>query len=167
MTESIRITSRGVVNGKMQLSDTAREKLFKFLKMDEGNWLLTRTKDKSYKSSRYKYYWAGLLLQAVTKMNLRGLYQIHNEETGEVSPLTCEDLHGLFKQYYNPVIVRYENMKIIKGGSTKKLSDSEFIGEYLEKIYVFLSELSIEVMPYSDWTERMKEGATSEELAKE
>lgn len=164
MTESLKLTSKGIENNKTVLSETTRQKLFKFLQLEEGNWLLTRAKDKSYKKSRYKYYWGCVLLSAVNQFNQRSLFQIENEETGEQSPLTTDDLHIMFKQYFNPVLVRYEGFRIIKGGSTKKLSDNEFIKEYMEKIFVFLSEHSVIVPDYSSWRTRTEEGETCEEI---
>lgn len=92
------------------------------------------------------------------------ILQIENENTGELEPCTVIDLHEYFKAKYNPVIVRYHGLRIIKSGSTTKLNDREFINEYLERIYVYLSELSIEVSTYNEWVDRVSNGETCKEL---
>ena len=87
----------------------------------------------------------------VNEFNKRSLYQIEIEDTGEVKPLDCVELHEMFKQWYNPVIRRYKGMRIIKGYSTRTLSDSEFIGEYLEN-YLFLAENDVICMTFDEWS---------------
>jgi len=154
MTETLRIISKGIDKGKTILAETTRQKLIKFLQLEEGAWTFTRAKDKPYKSTRYKYLFGHVYLAAVTQFNRRGMYQIHIEETGETLPLTVEDLHDMMKQWFNPVVVKYQGMKIIKGGSTRKLSDSEFINEFLEKILHFLSEKDVICLSYSEWREK-------------
>ncbi len=168
MTESLKITSRGIKDNKTLLSETSRAKLFKFLQLEEGNWLITRAKDKSYKKSRYRYYFGHVLLTAVTSFNRREMFQIEHEDTGEMEQLTTEDLHERFKWYFNPQIVRYESMRIIKKGSTKKLSDEAFIKEYMEKIFHWLAEHEVIVLNYEEWRKLAESKEfTSQEIADE
>jgi len=165
MTESLKLTSKGIDQGKPILSDTARYKLKQFFaKMTEGSYLLTLTKDKTYKKSRYKYLFGCVYLAAVTQFNQRSMFQIEIEETGEQLPLTVEDLHEMMKSYFNQVVVRYKGFRIIKGGSTKKLTDTAFLNEFLEKVFVFLSEHSVIVPTYGEWRQRMEAGETCEEI---
>jgi len=154
MTETLRIISKGIDKGKTILAETTRQKLYKFLQLEEGAWTFTRKKDRAYKKSRYRYLFSHVYLTAVISFNRRQMYQIHIEETGEVLPLTEEELHAMMKQWFNPVLIRYQGLKIIKGGSTRKLTDSVFISEFLEKILCFLAEKDVICLSYSEWREK-------------
>ncbi len=154
------------VKEDLKLTDHSKNilhKLFKDLK--EGLYQLNLKSQKKISTSRYKYYWGHVLLLAVNEFNKRGMYQIEIEDTGEVKPLDCIELHEMFKQWYNPVIRRYKGMRIIKGGSTRNLSDSEFIGEYLEKIICFLAENDVICMTFDEWADYMRGGSTCAEIA--
>lgn len=152
MNESIKIYCKAVVNERpvFDAFDTKRIKDL-FGKLKEGWYNLTIQEKKPYSTTRYKHYFGCVLKQAVDQMNERGIYQILIEETGELVPITVEDLHEMLKYYFNPVIVRYQGMAIKKKGSTRQLTDSQFINEYLEKIYQWFSEHDIIILDYDEY----------------
>lgn len=149
------------VKEDLKLTDHSKNILRKLFGMlGEGLYSLNLKSQKKISTSRYKYYWGHVLLLAVNEFNKRAMYQIEIEDTGEVKPLDCTELHEMFKQWYNPVIRRYKGMRIIKGGSTRNLSDSEFIGEYLEKIVCFLAENNVICQTFDEWADYMRSNYT-------
>ena len=149
----------------LKLTDHSKNILHKLFSMlGEGLYSLNLKSQKKISTSRYKYYWGHVLLLAVNEFNKRSMYQIEIEDTGEIKPLDCTELHEMFKQWYNPVIRRYKCMRIIKGGSTRQLSDSEFLNEYLEKIICFLAENDIICLTWDEWSDQMKANYTCAEI---
>jgi hypothetical protein len=153
------------VKEDLKLTDHSKNILHKLFGMlPEGLYSLNLKSQKKVSTSRYKYYWGHVLLLAVNEFNKRSMYQIEIEDTGEIKLLDCTELHEMFKQWYNPVIRRYKGMRIIKGGSTRNLSDSEFIGEYLEKIICFLAEKDVICQTFDEWAEYMRSNYTCAEI---
>lgn len=168
MTETLRITVHGTENNMPVFSETGKQKIKKFWSLlTVGNWILTLKKEATYKKSRYRYLFSHVYLTAVTYFNRHQMYQLYTED-GEVLPLTVEELHDMMKQWFNPIIRRYEGMKIIIGGSTRKLSDQVFISEFLEKILCFLAEKGVICLTYQEWRELAESKEfTSQEIADE
>jgi hypothetical protein len=135
-----------------------------FRKMGEGFYSVHIKKQRGTRSSRYKYYWSHLMMYAVNEFNRRGIYQVMNEDTGEVYPLTTDELHEMMKHYFNPVITKYKGMKIIKGGKTRKLDDSDFINEYEEKVVQFLVENDVIPLTRDEWNEQRSNRLTSAQI---
>lgn len=150
-------------NGKM--NEFSRNIFVKcFYRMTEGFYSVHIKKQRNTRSSRYKYYWSHLMAYAVNEFNRRGIYQVMNEDTGEVYPLTTDELHEMMKHYFNPVITKYKGMKIIKGGSTRKLDDSDFINEYEEKVVQFLVENDVIPLTRDEWNEQRSSRLTSAQI---
>lgn len=146
-------------------NDTAKNLLNDMFTLPRGNYITTIQAAKTYTKSRYKWYFAHLILTAVVSFNRRGMYQITIEETGETRPCDSDNLHEYLKQEFNPIIRTFDGKNIVVGGSTRLLNDDEFFNEYCEKVMQWLSDRDVIVYNWIDWCELMKEGATSLELA--
>lgn len=153
------------VKEDLKLTDHSKNilhRLFKELK--EGLYQLNIKSQKKVSVSRYKYYFGHILLLAVSEFNKRGIYQILNQDTGELSPTNCEALHEVFKYKYNPIIVFIEGVPVTFPGSTKDLDNAIFFNEYLEKIICFLSENDVICMTFDEWADYMKSSYSCAEI---
>jgi hypothetical protein len=104
---------------------------------------------------RYRYYFGYLMTTIITDLNL----QTVEEQTGEVRPMSTEELHELCKKKYNPIRVKdpFTKRKKVMPGSTTSLSDGEFIQRYEEEIASFFAtEYGLELLTRNEWVEKRK-----------
>lgn len=129
------------------------------------NFVVSIQEAKTYSRSRYKYYFGHLMLTAVVEFNRRGIWQSEDPLTGEEIPLDVVTLHDFLKTKYNPIIRTVGGIRRKVGRTTTALDDEEFNDEYLEKVYVWLSNNNVEVMMIDEWRERLAEGNKCLDLA--
>lgn len=121
--------------------------------LPDGEYRVTIEPDgKSYRPSRYKYYFDSVLFEALRQAGSH--FKVINPETGEIREIRTEiELHEIMKITYNPVTVQAGSRVFTLPASTTELSDRDFIGKYMEQI---LSDLAgppylVEFVDYEDW----------------
>ena len=112
------------INGRLDLSDQARQNLKEFLLSKEGKRItLSLSESKSVRSvNQNKYYW-GVVLHYIS------------EEIGH-SP---EEVHDLLKAQFLKGTIHVKGLDLDKVGSTASLKTDEF-EEYLNKIKIWAAE---------------------------
>lgn len=128
--------------------------------LEDGPWTVDITPGKrGYTPSRYKFYFSCVLWQILTTAGR--FYRIVNPQTGEErEPRNTQELHECMKAIYNPVVLNVGGKSRVIAGTTTDLTDSEFIGQYLEQI---VSDHAgppylVEFIDYEHWKELCKTG---------
>jgi hypothetical protein len=123
-------------NGK--LAEVSKEILReKFNILPDGQHLIEIQKSKSGSynhPTRYKYYFDCVLGLALPVMSKKYLFV---DQHGEMrNPATVEELHYCIKVEKNPVkiISNRTGQMLTVGQTTTKMSDREFIGDFLEEV---------------------------------
>lgn len=126
----------------------------------DGNYTITIEEGKKgYTSTRYKYYFDCVLREILGQASR--FFRVTSPATGEQRrPESTEELHTIMKAIYNPLIVTIDGKAMVIPGTTTELTDSDFIGNYLEQI---LSDHSgppylCEIPDYDTWKHMRKEG---------
>lgn len=113
--------------------------------------------ERAYKT-RYKWYFAYLLPEIITRCNI--LITCH--QTGEERHITTGELHQHFKKAYNggSVVDPLTGKISLVGLSTTKLDDNEFISEFEDKIqFDFMTAFPDAFQDFLDrgtWIDAMK-----------
>ncbi len=137
------------------LANHSRE-IFKeqFDSLGDGKYTILISPAKGYRPSRYKYYYDSVLWQILNEAGQH--YKIVNPDTGEQrKPRNTAELHTCIKAIYNPVMLTVNGKSRVIAGTTTDLTDTEFLGKYLEQIIADHSSppYLIEFISYQDWKE--------------
>ena len=122
---------------------------------DGGYEVAFKPVKRGYKPTRYKFYFAHVLPEILSRCARGYLVQ----DGDELRPVrTTEELHECLKLQYNPVHVVLPSGMITTGGTTTALPDRDFISVYQETI---ISEFSgppflCEFMEFEEWAAVMK-----------
>ena len=131
---------------------------FRSLKAGQYKVTIEKVEHGKYTATRYKYYFASVLAAILEKCQNR--FSITDHFTGEEHPpRTTADIHEIMKLLFNTITVVTPKGIFTSGGTTRALSDREFIGEYMETI---ISEFSlppynVEFVDYEEWKAAMKQ----------
>lgn len=107
---------------------------------------------KSYRPSRYKYYFDSVMFEIIRQAGKH--FKVTNHNTGEIRDVkNTEEMHEIMKATYNPITVQAGRRVFVLPGTTTDLNDREFIGTYLEQI---MSDLAsppylVEFVDYEGW----------------
>ena len=157
-----------------KLKPESRNQLKKvFELLDFGRWQVVFKKltRRSY-TGRTKYHFGYLLNYIVRYMNENGINQIIDTATGETLPIDVDTLHQYHKQMFNPCLVKNVLKKENANGqipefitvpmSTTKLSDSDFIKTYEERIMAFYAnEYGLTFIDRSEYNLYFEDGKDS------
>lgn len=102
--------------------------------LPDGEYRITiEPAGKSYRPSRYKYYFDSVLFEILRQAGRH--FRVTNPATGEIREVReTAELHEIMKMTYNPVTVQAGSRLFNLPGTTTELNDREFIGTYLEQI---------------------------------
>lgn len=107
---------------------------------------------KSYRPSRYKYYFDSVMFEIIRQAGKH--FRVTNHNTGEIREVAnTAEMHEIMKATYNPITVQAGRRVFVMPGTTTELSDREFIGTYMEQI---MSDLAgppylVEFVDYEGW----------------
>lgn len=154
------------INENKKLDEDSRQDLGQAIRdLGKGRYLVNISESNSrgsYSPSRYKYYFDCVLGLAFPKVSKS--FAFH--KNGKLQhPKTEKELHAILKAVYNPITIVDTSTGEAKeyGVSTTVLSDSEFIGEYLESIVSDFSSPPYFAYPdtgcptYDEWKQMHKE----------
>lgn len=141
----------------------------------EGSYQITIKEVKSYRGTRYKYYFGHVLFVVVQYMNEKGINQIVDPVNGELIPLDVESLHDYHKQIYNPSLIPnilkkpdcngVVNDFLITPMSTTKLTDSQFITNFEEIIISdYANQFGITFLGRDEYAEYCKDNKTAKQI---
>jgi len=105
-----------------------------------------------YRPTRYKYYYDSVLWQILNECGY--MHRQIDPRTGEEThPKNTAELHEIMRVFYYPVMVARGNSVKVVGKSTKELSDTQFLKDFLNNILVEYSgpPYNIEFISYEDW----------------
>lgn len=130
-----------------------------FRSLEAGQYKVTieKVEHGKYTPTRYKYYFASVMAAILEKCQDK--FSITDHFTGEEHPpRSTTDIHEIMKLLYNTITVMTPKGAFTSGGTTRALSDREFIGEYMEFIMADFSlpPYNVEFMEYEEWKEAMK-----------
>ena len=134
-----------------QSKKTLREE---FGALEDGKYTILAAPAKGYRPKRYSFYFDSVLWQILNDAGHH--YEIVNPDTGEQrKPRNTTELHTCMKAIYNPVMLSVNGKSRVIAGTTTDLTDTEFLGKYLEQIIADHSgpPYLIEFISYQDWKE--------------
>ena len=150
-----------------QLTESLKDSLRSVFKQLEGNkfYEITINEIGNISKSRYKYYFGHIIATAVDWFNEHGIYQIKDLQTGETNKLDSDTLHEVFKQKYNPEIINLTDKIIIRSGTTTRLSDSQFIDKFQDKILAELANEGMTFLTKDEYFEMLNMGYDSKGIS--